>query len=454
MTQTMTPTADRLRTWQILMVGLMVLGYSGFYLCRSNLSVTLPLIIDDLAVRGIERNSAKVWLGWVITLGTLGYALGKFFAGGLVNLLGGRRNYLISMAGAIACTMLFAMGGSLPVFTLAWSANRLIQSLGWPGMIKITSRWFSYSRYGTVMGVISLSFLFGDAVARAFMARLIGAGLGWRGVFWVAAGVLAGLWILNVAWIRESPKDLGLPEPPSNPGNLFGALGEDPNPDAAGPLFDTMARSPAFWIVCFMSVGMTLLRETFNNWTPTYLVEGVGLSKGSGAGLSSLFPLFGGISVIAAGILGDRFGRGGRAAVILGGMTLCGLALIVLGTADFSGRPRSALILLSLVAFLLIGPYSYLAGAISLDLGGKRGAATACGIIDGLGYLGGALAGVGIAQGSVTLGWQGVFWVLAAVALLTSVAAAFFLVDQLRPARSAKPVSVKGDLGFEFSDNI
>ena len=59
-----------------------------------------------------------------------------------------------------------------------------------------------------------------------------------------------------------------------------------------------------------------------------------------------------------------------------------------------------------------------------------------------------------VPQGSVTLGWQGVFWVLAAVALLTSVAAAFFLVDQLRPARSAKPVSVKGDLGFEFSDNI
>ncbi len=196
-TTTTTRTAARLRFWQLLTVGLMVLGYSGFYLCRSNLSVTLPLIIDDLVVRGIERDSAKVWLGWVITLGTLGYALGKFFAGGLVDLLGGRRNYLISMAGAVACTMLFALGGSLPFFTLAWFANRLIQSLGWPGMIKITSRWFSYSRYGTVMGIISLSFLFGDAVARAFMGRLIDAGLGWRGVFWVAAGVLAGLWILN-----------------------------------------------------------------------------------------------------------------------------------------------------------------------------------------------------------------------------------------------------------------
>ena len=115
------------------------------------------------------------------------------------------------MAGAIACTMLFAMGGSLPVFTLAWSANRLIQSLGWPGMIKITSRWFSYSRYGTVMGVISLSFLFGDAVARAFMARLIGAGLGWRGVFWVAAGVLAGLWISTWPRFASRPRTSACP---------------------------------------------------------------------------------------------------------------------------------------------------------------------------------------------------------------------------------------------------
>ena len=101
----------------------MVLGYAGIYLCRSNLSVTLPLIIDDLKARGIDPDAATVRLGWVITLGTLGYALGKFAAGGLVDLLGGRRNYLIGMAGAVACTLLFAMGGSLPVFTLVWFAQ-------------------------------------------------------------------------------------------------------------------------------------------------------------------------------------------------------------------------------------------------------------------------------------------------------------------------------------------
>jgi sugar phosphate permease len=31
--------------WQALPVTLLVIGYAGYYLCRSNFSVTLPLII-------------------------------------------------------------------------------------------------------------------------------------------------------------------------------------------------------------------------------------------------------------------------------------------------------------------------------------------------------------------------------------------------------------------------
>jgi sugar phosphate permease len=435
--------AAKLRDWQGLTVGLMVLGYAGYYLCRSNLSVSLLAIAEEMTRRGLAPSvaEAKDRLGWVVSLGTVGYAIGKFAAGSLVDLMGGRRNYLIGMGGAVVCTILFALGGTLPVFTFVWFANRLIQSLGWPGMIKITSRWFSYARYGTVMGVISLSYLFGDALARTFMGFLINVGFGWRSVFGIAAGVLAVLWVVNFALIRESPGELELPEPETNPANLFGALGEDPHPESAGPLWTTLARSPAFWMVCLISLGVTLLRETFNNWTPTYLAEGVGLSKGSASTMSSLFPLFGGISVVAAGMLGDRFGRGVRAAIILGGMMLCGLVLALLGSADFAGRAWEALVLVSAVAFLLIGPYSYLAGAISLDFGGKRGGATACGIIDGVGYLfGGVIAGKVISGLSVTLGWQGVFKVLAVVALLTSVAAAFFVVDQMRPAaETAEP---------------
>src|SRR5580693_4588329 len=116
--------ATRLKRWQSLTVGLMVVGYAGYYLCRSNLSATMPLIAEDMVSRGMDPGEVKDRLGWAVSLGTIGYALGKFAAGSLTDLLGGRRNYLIGMAGAVVCTVLITLGGSLPVFTLTWFTNR------------------------------------------------------------------------------------------------------------------------------------------------------------------------------------------------------------------------------------------------------------------------------------------------------------------------------------------
>ena len=60
---------SRLRRWQVLTVLLMVVGYTGCYLCRSNFSVTLNLIADDLVGQGYDAESARVALGWVASLG-------------------------------------------------------------------------------------------------------------------------------------------------------------------------------------------------------------------------------------------------------------------------------------------------------------------------------------------------------------------------------------------------
>jgi sugar phosphate permease len=92
--------------------------------------------------------------------------------------------------------------------------------------------------------------------------------------------------------------------------------------------------------------------------------------------------------------------------------------------------------LTALIAFLCIGPYSYLAGAISLDFGGKQGSATASGLIDGVGYLGGVLAGNSFASISVAWGWRGAFTVLAGVAWLSSIAAGVYLWNQKRKVRA------------------
>ena len=43
---------SRLMRWQWAKVALMVAGYAGYYLCRSNPSVCIPLIRDDLLHQG------------------------------------------------------------------------------------------------------------------------------------------------------------------------------------------------------------------------------------------------------------------------------------------------------------------------------------------------------------------------------------------------------------------
>jgi OPA family glycerol-3-phosphate transporter-like MFS transporter len=425
----------RLRRRQALTVTLLVIGYAGYYLCRSNFSVTLPLIIDDLVERGWDANGAKVSLGALASTGVFAYAVGKFLSGGLTDLLGGRRAFLLGAAGAIGCTALFALGGGLPLFTMAWALNRLLQSTGWPGAVKLTSRWFSYSNYGAAMGVISLSYLFGDAAARRFMGWLIGHGVGWRGVFFAAAGVMLIIFLANLLLLKESPREIGEAEPPANPLNLVDEP-ESSTKTALKSALMTFLRSRAFWFVCLLSLGATLLRETFNTWTPTYFTEVVGLSKAEAASKSALFPLFGGVSVLLAGFVSDKLGRNGRALIILIGLSLSSAGLWMLGHAHFGGSQSLPVFLVAAVAFTLIGPYSYLAGAISLDFGGKQGGATASGLIDGVGYLGGVLAGDTVARVSVSFGWQGAFTALAGVALLSSLAAALFLIEQRRSVKT------------------
>src|SRR5215831_3576346 len=184
--------------WQSLTVAVLVVGYAGYYLCRSNLSVSLPMVEAELASRGMDPATARLRLGSIASFGVLAYALSKFASGSAADFLGGRRNFLIGMAGAVLFTLGFAAsGGSIAVMGLMWIGNRAIQAMGWAGMVKIASRWFSSKTYGTVMAVISLSYLFGDAAARQFMAILIAKGLGWREVFYVASGTLAAIWIVT-----------------------------------------------------------------------------------------------------------------------------------------------------------------------------------------------------------------------------------------------------------------
>ena len=206
---------------QLLTGALLFAGYAAYYFCRSDLSVSMPLIIQELQRKGMSASQAMVGTGMISSYGIAVYAAGKFLLTGLGDLWGGKRNFVFGLAGAVLFTLLFAASGSLPFFTLAWIGNRISQSGGWAGLIKVCSKWFGYSSYGTVLGILSLSYLIGDAIARQSMGFLIHKGFGWRSLFVYAASVGTVILLCNLFLLSEARTDAGFSEPEVNPLNLF-----------------------------------------------------------------------------------------------------------------------------------------------------------------------------------------------------------------------------------------
>jgi MFS transporter, OPA family, glycerol-3-phosphate transporter len=390
----------------------------------------------------------KEHLGSIDSTGVVAYAVGKVINGVVVEYLGSRRMFLVGMVATIICTTLFGLNAGLPLFLGIWGVNRFAQSIGWPALVKVSSRWYPLRRLATVMAFLSLSFLFGDALIRLYLGGLVKIGekypdtpLGhladWRVVFFVAAGTLGVIALLTLAFLRSSPGELGLEEPSANPSNVFGEAGQSAETVPLKDLILPFLESPVFWSICGINFGLTLIRETFNNWSATFLKD-VGMSAGD-AGMASLsFPLAGGVSAIVAGVLSDRLrGRHGR--VVVPALVLGAASLYLMGIVPCDGRPQVAIALLSMTSFFLIGPYTYLSGVMALDLGGKRGSSTAAGLLDGAGYLGAIASGVGVAWIAEKYQWGAAFKALSLACGLTLIFAVAYLIlsERRRHARPA-----------------
>ena len=434
----MSPETARLRRWQSITVGTLCIGYAGYYVCRANLSIASPLLLAEYGPAGLTKKH----LGDVASWGVLFYAVGKLLNGIATEYIGGKRIFLLGMFASVACTLLLscspelvesfpatAHAFGLPVaillpFITLWSANRFVQSMGWGGLVQIASRWFDHNRLGTMMSILTLSYLLGDAAARLYLGAAISVGLGWQGMFLTAAATLGLIACVSLFTLKNRPTDLNLPEPPPPPGNVFGEdRGHEKIP--LMQLLMPLVSSFSFWLVCLMNVGLTLIRESFGLWNPTYLTEVAKLDPGTAGMASLVFPLIGAVPALSGGAIVDRIGGRSGPVVVVSLTALVGsLALLVWLPGE--GQAWLPLLLISAVAFFLMAPYTFCSGVLAVKFGGQRASATAAGIIDTAGYLGAILAGSVIGRIIQSYGWGVAFETLAAVAGLTLVVSAVY----------------------------
>jgi sugar phosphate permease len=187
---------------------------------------------------------------------------------------------------------------------------------------------------------------------------------------------------------------------------------------------------------------LTMIRETFNTWLPTYFAD-LGTRASLASLKSTLFPLLGVVGTLLAGWLSDRVWRGRRGPIMT--LFLVGGALSLLGlsrpaaVAAGSGLPfdLTVLLLTGATGFFILAPYSMAGGGVlALDSGGRQAAATAAGLLDGVGYLGATLAGSGVARLQGRSGWGASFALMAGGVLLSALLALalYLTVERRRPS--------------------
>lgn len=99
------------------------------------------------------------------------------------------------------------------------------------------------------------------------------------------------------------------------------------------------------------------------------------------------------------------------------------VTLVVLALQADHATATEATVLVSAVGFLMTGPYAFLAGAMAVDMGGKAASSSAAGLADAVGYLGGALSGVGLGAIASRMGWSAAFWLLCGLCAVAAAAA-------------------------------
>jgi len=370
----------------------LVAAYIGIYLCRKNVSVAVPILQQQWGL-------TKEAVGLVASVGTVVYAAGKFFWGPITDKVGGRPMLFSSMAGVALFGFASALSPGLLALVILHSLNRLFGAACWGAMIKVVPNWFTEKRLPFACGVLSLSFVFGGALAVAFAGMV--AHLSHDSVFSILAAPSAALLgLLALGWAVL-------------PGNLRGAKKGD---DESGTSFSFSQATRLFvdgkfLIILGLSFSLTMLRETFNFWTVDFVRTegGPAVTNAVAAYISTPFDVCGGAGIILIGWLFGKLGPAGRRKLLIGNLVALSAVLLFLPWF-FSGGLWVLAASVGAIGFLIYGPYSLLGGLFSVEVRGKEMAATVAGMVDGTGYIAGFLSGVVfgkiIALGGYRLGFE------------------------------------------------
>ena len=375
--------------------------YSAMYMGRYNLSFANKSL-------STAYGWDKTQVGAIITAALTIYGVSAILNGPVADKIGGRKAMLIGATGTVVFNILFGMGAYLGIlgtgtlllsyFASVWALNAYFQSYSALALIKVNASWFHISERGVFSAIFGSMIQSGRALI-FFVGGVLVTVLPWQWVFFVPAIVVAVMALLTYRMVVNSPEDCGLA-----PLDVQDASSGDTQAITVRYVLGKVLMNPITLTIAFAEFCTGFVRHGFEQWFPRYMLEAQHLTLAS--------PVFqkGALSVVVAGIAGAIFAgtisdwvfKGRRTPVAFLGYVAQCICLYVVHLAPSVNAVIAAFIVNSFAISIV---HSMLSGTASMDFGGKRAAATAAGVFDGMQYLGGSVVGIGMGALLDHFGW-------------------------------------------------
>jgi OPA family glycerol-3-phosphate transporter-like MFS transporter len=408
-------------------------------MCRYNFSIANKSISD-------EFHFSKEQMGWIITTMLLAYACGQIINGLLADRLGGKKAMLIGAAGTILMNILFgaaSFAGILGLFIVIRGIDGYLQSFGAPGMVKINTAWFGRRERGRFAGIFGFMINLGRfgifQLGPALLAGFLFLGLWqipplhWRWLFWTPSIICAVVAIGMALTVKETPEAAGFAD--VHPGETDNT-GADAR-SQLGIVFKTIVSNPAIWIVALAYACTGAVRQGVDQWFPRFMQEAhhMDLNSAQFQWLGFLIPFVASAGSLISGYISDTLFKGHRSPVAAG-LFFMETAVILLA-AQFSSA-NAAVVFLVLISFTANSTHSILGTAAAMDIGGRKMAGFASGVIDSFQYFGGSLAGYFLGQ-LLDKSWGYYFYFMAPFGIIGGLLM-LFSRGKLKPAPQSSPV--------------
>jgi OPA family glycerol-3-phosphate transporter-like MFS transporter len=388
--------------------GALGLMYASYYMCRYNFRFAGPGMNKEFGFDAADL--ANLWVIW-----SLAYGTGQLVNGLISDRIGGKTIMLVGAVGTIVCNLIFGFSsfvGTLATFGLIALINGWFQSMGAPGFVKINAAWFQRMERGTFAGIFGIMIQLGQFTANTLSPFLLAGftlalwGIGtwvvepgnWRLLFIVPPFVTAIMAVFMAFTVKEEPAQAGYPdaivdEIDNSAGTRVSILDS----------FKTIFRHPLVWFYAAAYASTGAVRHSSDQMSVMFFKEHLLIDMNSKP-LSVLITMnlmtaMAIVGSIGSGLISDKIFKGARSPVAMGLYFLEAAVISCAAITMFSGlitpSPTGVFLggmFLVLVSLTVNSTHSIVGSAAPMDIGGKKMAGFALGVIDSFQYYGSALS--------------------------------------------------------------